>query len=545
MESILRYLSKFIIEKISWHQIIKIKGLTYSCLVSCQVISKAYFIYMKNSIEKQIIDLSSLADHELLQGNLEKSLSLLNKTEKLLKSLDDPDKRQNCCRFLYRVFGKYYSATEDYLKACVYYEDLLKFCCASLSKQETIEVLSNLCTLHQNSKNFTRLLERAHQGLYLILEYPDSSFAALFNYYAGIAYQNLKNYNEAEKSYKQSLAIANSSLGYSHPTTSMVMKNYLKLLKISQTPRTISRNFNERTQVNRSVDSKNQPRAGTGSKKNFLPKIRKSAKADTGLIPIIPNTALPVLISNGKGLTPRAGSVFEEGFKDLISPIKVKNPQSSCRIRARRLSADSNLGIMDESKVGDSVKKPAKRMEKLQTSSVNPDQAKQNFISHSTSRPPQPSKSVPQSNPEPSPAFISKVTKIQKAIRGFLCRKRLKYLKRESIKAKTALAVHQLNDLKAQIIIMKTVEHEAKEYYKAEYTKKDVIDRVSKYILQIQRFIRCHQQRLKFRRVKLSTIKIQSVVKMYLVKVLYQKIIMAIRFIQSSWRGYKLKCKNN
>lgn len=500
---------------------------------------------MKNSLEKQIIDLSSQADHELLQGNLEKTLVLLTKTEKLFKSLDDPDKRQNCCKFLYRVFGKYYSATEDYLKACVYLEDLLKFSCASLTKQETIEILSNLCTLHQNSKKFTRLLERAHQGLYLILEYPDSSFAALFNYYAGIAYQNLKNYNEAEKSFKQSLAIANSSLGYSHPTTSMVMKNYLKLLKISQTPRTRSRNFNERSQVNRSVDSKNQLRTGKSSKKTFLPKIRKSAKADTGLVPIIPSTALPVLISNGKGLTPRAGSVFEEGFKDLISPVKVKNPQSSCRIRARRLSADSNIGIMDESILGVGGKKPATRMEKLQTPSLNPEAPKQNLHFQSSLPPHPPSKLNPQQNPATSPSFISKVTKIQKAIRGFLCRKQLKYLKRESIKAKTALAVHQLNDLKAQIIIMKTVEHEAKEYYKAEYTKKDVIDRVSKYILQIQRFIRCHQQRLKFKRTRLSTIKIQSVVKMYLVKVLYQKILMAIRFIQSSWRGYKLKCKNN
>jgi tetratricopeptide (TPR) repeat protein len=514
---------------------------------------------MKNSIEKLILEYSTLAAEELGKGNLEKSLLLLEKSEKLMKTTEDLTQRQNCFRSLSQVYGKYYLATQDYQKAGSYFEDLIKFSYSSLQKTEACETLQNLCNIYTHTKNYQKLLERARQGLFVVTEITDSSSGALFHYYAAVAHQNMQNFGEAEKAYKESLSIANTCLGYSHPTTGLVMQKYLKFLKVSQTPKALARvragsRNNDRQSTGKSYDSRSKIISSKkSSKKHFLPKIRNSYKGDQGLLPIIPACKTSIK-------TPRAITNAGEFSEDIPSPVK-HLPQTSCRIRARRLSADSSISRMTEKNPlnpnqllenngkNDHFDGGSSKNEKNDGSFESKLQKSKDFTERIVKSDEKVRKN--HENLMKSDEKIKKVEKnyctsqvirIQKYIRGHLARKILRSLKRESLKTRAVQAVSDLNDLKAQILILKTVEHKSKEWYKAEYTKKDVIDRVSKSIILIQRYFRKYRQRFVFLKTRSSLIKIQSLVKMYLVKVLFQKILLAIRFIQSSWRQYKKKC---
>ena len=506
---------------------------------------------MKVSIEKQVFESQKIIAEELAKGNLEKTWTLLEKTEKLLKNLENPEKLQNCLKSLYPLYGKYYIASENYTKAVTYLEETLNF--PGLSKPDTLEIFLNLCNLLNLTHNYQKLLIKSSQALNFINSTDPS--AALVHYYIGLAHQNLQNFPLAEKCFKESLSLANQSLGYNHPTTSLVTQKYLKFLKIVQnTKLPLGGRKTRESRVSTSFDSEGNSRIYcSGSKqenKGFLPRLR-NGNVEFDLRPIIPT---------GFVRTPKAGSIIEDKYEDRMTPVKGRTPQTSCRLRVRRLSAEMierNEEIKGKNEEFKRKNEEFKRKneeikgknEELKGKNEETKGKHEDLIRNNQDLVRKTADNKRKSglgrgilvetkkNTEKN--NINQIIMIQKHIKGWIQRRKYARTKREALKGRTEKVITELNDLKAQILILKTVEHESKVIYKLEYTKKDVIERVSKYILRIQRYFRGYLQRKKWQRVKNSVLKIQSCVKMYLVKVLFQKILLAIRFIQESWRKYK------
>ena len=497
----------------------------------------------QSSIEITIQECNSLALNHLSQGNLEKSYQLLERAQALLESKDIPKIKAKLHVSTLINFGNYYQATEQYDKALQSFDKALEFKHKGiLGIPQIIELYLNLCSLHKKNRNFDRIISDSSSTIKLINNSEGSSENAsvLAHYYLGYGFQETKNMHLAELNFKTALQISYKLLGSSHPTTSMIMKAYLKLQSSIESSKRFSKNgpssslqlhhmpiLNDtkvaqaslespanKTKIDSQVNSRTNTSHSRHANKCGLPRIRGISRQgiELGLESTARGSSvnkdnLPKVVDQ-KFSTPKNMKFLGDEASLPFSITKNNPPKSSRRIRCRRLSADSQLEHVASSLI-------ASRLTSF----------KNNWE-------------------------YKLIVLIQKHWRGYLARKHVKKIKRKAADIKAIKAVSDLDKLKIQMLLLKILESKLSFSNLQEFNQrfmdvpKIIRERLMFAILTIQKNYRMFKHKKRFILMKNSIIIIQRTIKMHLVKDLYQKILCAIRFIQYSWRN-KLKNLRN
>ena len=328
------------------------------------------------SLDSIIHDCNFLAVDNLSKGNFKNCLNLLERAQELLSSSDIIESKIKLTAETLFNLGCYYKAIGKYDKALQLLEQVIDLNPINvLEISQIIDLHLNLCSIYLQNKKFDKTIYHSSTAIKLLENSSSKSenFMALAYYFLGFGYQEMKNPSLAGKNYQAGLQIAHKCFGYSHPTTTMIMKRYLKLLKNAK-PLKNQKNSKQNPIIKEKIlEKKLESRTKLINDHKICPSDMKkplkpsssimNSRISTSYSKKIPECILPKI--NLKNRNPVVNSVDfvytnrvnertekkistpknPEGKDDFFgsrSASKQAGPQSSRRIKCRRLSADVN-----------------------------------------------------------------------------------------------------------------------------------------------------------------------------------------------------------